>query len=185
MAIQDYGFFGPTEAAYADPGAYGTAIRGEALKKAEYLSKMDQFYAELEEVTREFEKTLSFKEKTLASEEKRFEESLGWEKEKFGETLDWEKERFGEEFGLKTKEFEWEKERFGEEFGLKKAELAGQQAKELFPYSWAEEQKKQQESRWIDLTSPMFPKGGYKYYAPEAGDLFRNLMKSAYSEMGV
>jgi len=88
MAYPDYGALMPTEALFSEPGAYAGVLKGEALKRASYLSQMDQFYAELEESTRRFEKEYSlaerefefgmedtlwqhgFSEKTLASQEK-------------------------------------------------------------------------------------------------------------------
>jgi len=66
MAYGDYQSLLPSETAYTSPGAYVNAAKVEAVKRATYLSSMDQFYSQLEESTRQFEETLGFKEKELA-----------------------------------------------------------------------------------------------------------------------
>ena len=62
MAYGDIGVFTPAESAYTRPGMYSDALRAEAAKRANYLSQMDQFYAQLEESQRQFDEMLEFKE---------------------------------------------------------------------------------------------------------------------------
>ena len=77
MAYPDYGAFLPTEALYTEPGAYSGVLRGEALKRASYLSEMDRFHEELRESSERFEKQY-----TLAERELEFtEEQALWERE--------------------------------------------------------------------------------------------------------
>ena len=90
MAYPDYGAFLPTEALYTEPGAYAGVLRGEALKRASYLSEMDRFHEELKESSERFEKQY-----TLAEREFEFtEEQALWERE------------FTEEQAVKKEEFE-------------------------------------------------------------------------------
>ncbi len=51
------GIFHPAESAYARPGTYEAGLTAEATKQARYLSEMDKFYAQLEEMQTQFEKT--------------------------------------------------------------------------------------------------------------------------------
>jgi len=92
MAIGDV-WLGGSPSGYRSPNAYRDALKAEALKRASYLSSMDQFYAQLEEAQRQYNETLSFKEKVfseeldykrwLAEEEIRLrEKALGLEEEK-------------------------------------------------------------------------------------------------------
>lgn len=64
MALGDIGMFNPAESLYSKPGAYEEMLRGEATKRAAYLSSMDQFYENLAEAQRQFNETLSFKTET-------------------------------------------------------------------------------------------------------------------------
>lgn len=107
MPNGEYGTFLPTEAAYTKPGAYGVAARTEATKRAAYLSSMDQFYAQLEEVTREFEKIFGLKEKEFGLRERELEgleeyrgEELGLRREELGVTKDWYQKQF--QMGMKA-----------------------------------------------------------------------------------
>ena len=86
-------WLGGSEGNYRTPNAYTDALKAEALKRASYLSSMDQFYAQLEEAQRQYNETLSFKEQVfseemdykrwLAEEEIRLKEkALGLEEEK-------------------------------------------------------------------------------------------------------
>lgn len=68
MALGDVGMFNPAESNYMTPGAYGETLKADALKRANYLAMMDQFYEQLDETKREFDKTLGFKEASLAQE---------------------------------------------------------------------------------------------------------------------
>lgn len=77
MAYPNYGAFLPAEALYTEPGAYSGVLRGEALKRASYLSEMDRFYKELEEASRQFEKQYALAERELDFTE---EQAL-WERE--------------------------------------------------------------------------------------------------------
>jgi hypothetical protein len=93
MAIFDTGVFSPAESAYGDsPAAYRESLRAESVKHASYLSSMDQFYAELDEMQRQFDATLGYKQ-----------DVLGFEREKFDETLAWDKEKAGTEFELQER----------------------------------------------------------------------------------
>ena len=100
MAYPDYGAFLPTEALYTEPGAYSGVLRGEALKRASYLSEMDRFYEELEESSRRFEKQYSLAEREIEFTE---EQAL-WEREftegQAGRAEELERERFTHEESL-------------------------------------------------------------------------------------
>ena len=89
MPYPDYGAFLPTEALHTEPEAYAGVLRGEALKRASYLSEMDRFYEELKESSERFEKQY-----TLAERELEFtEEQALWERE-FTEEQAGKKEEF-------------------------------------------------------------------------------------------
>ena len=108
MAYPDYGAFLPTEALYTEPGAYSGVLRGEALKRASYLSEMDRFHEELKESSRRFEKQY-----TLAERELEFtEEQALWERE------------FTEEQAVKKEEFE--KARFTHEKAITRMGIGAQ-----------------------------------------------------------
>jgi hypothetical protein len=77
MAYPNYGAFLPAEALYTEPGAYSGVLRGEALKRASYLSEMDRFYEELEESSRQFEKQYALAEREVSFTE----EHALWERE--------------------------------------------------------------------------------------------------------
>ena len=77
MPYQDYGAFLPTEALFTEPGAYAGVLKGEALKRASYLSEMDRFHEELRESSERFEKQYTLAEKELGFTE---EQAL-WERE--------------------------------------------------------------------------------------------------------
>lgn len=68
MAYADYGALLPTEALFTEPGAYAGVLKGEALKRASYLSQMDSFYAELDESKRRFDKEYSLAEREFEFE---------------------------------------------------------------------------------------------------------------------
>jgi hypothetical protein len=76
MAYPDYGAFLPTEALYTEPGAYSGVLKGEALKRASYLSDMDRFYEELKESSERFEKQYALTERELDFTEDGKESSL-------------------------------------------------------------------------------------------------------------
>ena len=77
MAYGDFGGLSPSEAYFTGPRGNIDAATNEAVKKGTYLSQMDQFYAQLEEMERQFDVTAQFKEDTLDLSRERFE----WEKE--------------------------------------------------------------------------------------------------------
>lgn len=66
MAIGDLGIFFSPESNYRVPGQYEAALRGEATKRASYLSSMDQFYAGLDETIREFDERMGLERDRLA-----------------------------------------------------------------------------------------------------------------------
>lgn len=92
MAQGDIGMFLPSESHYKYPGAYSQALKAEAVKTANYLSSMDQFYAQLEESQRQFNEMLAFREDVFARELEfnrwRWEETFDIQRER----LDWERE---------------------------------------------------------------------------------------------
>jgi hypothetical protein len=79
--IGDIGIFNPAEGQYKTPGAYDEALRADALKRATYLSMMDQFYEQLDETKREFDATSTFKYAELAQSKWATEEQIGLSKE--------------------------------------------------------------------------------------------------------
>ena len=86
MGYGDFQTFLPSESLYKEPGMALVAAKAEGVKKASYLSSMDQFYAELGEKSRQFDLSYGLEESRFGLSEKRF----GLEGEKFV----WEKERF-------------------------------------------------------------------------------------------
>lgn len=82
MAIFDTGVFMPAESSYTDPIASREALRAEGVKQAAYLSSMDQFYAELEEMKRQFSENLGYREDVLSFEREKFQKTLEWDKAK-------------------------------------------------------------------------------------------------------
>lgn len=92
MAIGDIGMFTPAEAHYKRPGAYEEMLKAEALKRAAWLSSMDQFYANLAEAKRQFDLTLEFKTETRDIEMEQRVAEFGATMELEREKLDWEKE---------------------------------------------------------------------------------------------
>lgn len=122
MAYPDYGAFLPTEALYAEPGAYSGVLRGEALKRASYLSEMDRFHEELRESSERFEKQY-----TLAERELEFtEEQALWERE------------FTEEQAGKKEEFE--KSRIAHETSLARMDITAQREAGKWQYELGMEQ---------------------------------------------
>jgi hypothetical protein len=97
MAYSNYGAFLPAEALYTEPGAYSGVLRGEALKRASYLSEMDRFYEELRESSERFEKQYALAERELEFTE---EQAL-WERE-------FTEEQAEKQEGLEEKRFEHE-----------------------------------------------------------------------------
>ena len=89
MPYPDYGACLPTEALYTEPGAYAGVLKGEALKRASYLSEMDRFHEELRESSERFEKQYTLAEREIEFTE---EQSL-WERE-FTEQQAEKKEEF-------------------------------------------------------------------------------------------
>jgi hypothetical protein len=81
MAIGDIGIFNPAEGQYKNPGAYDEALRADALKRATYLSMMDQFYEQLDETKREFDATSAYKYAELAQNKWATEAQIGLSKE--------------------------------------------------------------------------------------------------------
>ena len=113
MALGDVGPFLPAESNYGTPGAYDKMLQAEALKRAAFLSNMDQFYENLEEATRQFDETLSFKTETRDLE-------LDWAREKHTKDLAFERERL-----------EAEKTYNEGMLGLREREIAGDEGSEL------------------------------------------------------
>ena len=89
MAYTDFGQLYPSEAGFKTPGMYGAFLQAEGAKKADYLSQMDQFFANLAESTRQFNETLGFKNKELASRETLTREGYDLQREIQTEQLDY------------------------------------------------------------------------------------------------
>jgi len=80
MANYGAGIFLPSESNYAkDPNRFKDILAAEGNKEAKYLSEMDQFFANLDEMKREFDITSTQKNT-------QFEEELAFNREK----LDWQ-----------------------------------------------------------------------------------------------
>ena len=97
----------PSSQYYSRPGAGTEAAKVHATKEASYLSSMDQFYAELDEMTRQFDLSLGLKDRMFGLEEDKF----GLEQERFG--LEGEKFEFDKEQTDETSELEWFKAQTG------------------------------------------------------------------------
>jgi len=116
MPYRDFASLLPAEAYYTGPRGRVDAAKIEATKRATYLSSMDQFYAQLEEMERQFDITAGMKERELEFETgERFE----WEKEIGRGELDLRREALEFETGPR---FEWEKE-----YGTEELELRGEE----------------------------------------------------------
>lgn len=102
MAYGDLGFMAPREAYYTGPSRGVDAVKVEATKRASYLSSMDQFYAQLEEMERQFDIGTR-----LAEERQEWTEEYGTRELDIREAVTaWEQE-------FREKEFEWQEE-YGE-----------------------------------------------------------------------
>ena len=62
------------------PGEYETVLEAEAKKKADYLSQMDQFYAQLDEMERQFDLDLGMRERLadIQADQVAGQQQLGW-----------------------------------------------------------------------------------------------------------
>ena len=78
------GVFLPSETAYKDPNQFRDVLFAEGSKRANYLSSMDQYYAQLDETKREFGLTLEFKREELTAQKDYWTESLAVSREKIG-----------------------------------------------------------------------------------------------------
>ena len=85
MAIGDIGMFLPRESHYQTPGAFNKMLQAEAMKRANYLAAMDQFYENLTESQRQFNQQLAFNVETR-------DLNLAWEREKMQEELAFRRE---------------------------------------------------------------------------------------------
>ncbi len=85
MAIGDIGLFLPRESQFGTPGAFNKMLQAEALKRAAFLSNMDQFYENLAESKRQFNETLTFKTETRDLE-------LAWAREQQDKNLAFQRE---------------------------------------------------------------------------------------------
>lgn len=110
MAIGDIGIFNPAESLYKTPGAFDESLRADALKRASYLSMMDQFYEQLDETKREFDATLTFKTAGLAEQRWEAEQNISLGKEE----LQLKREQGAADINLRTKALE-EQTAYGKE----------------------------------------------------------------------
>lgn len=166
MPNGEYGTFLPTEAAYTKPGAYSVAARTEATKRAAYLSSMDQFYAQLEEVTREFEKTFGLKEKEFGLKEKELAgleefrgEELGLRKEELAATREW----YQMQYTLGLRGIGQEREEAAGKLALGKEQLKAKAKKEPagVPLDWLSKQLQTRETSAAPITNVYYG-GGYQ-----------------------
>ena len=120
MALGDTGMFNPAESHYLTPGAYGETLKAEALKRASYLSSMDQFYEQLDETVRQFNETLTFKEAALAQEKWAVEQNIGVQREQIQaqKALGWA------DINLRTRALEEEVTYKGESLDIEKRKIA-------------------------------------------------------------
>jgi len=96
MAYGDIGIFQPAESHYKTPGSYEAMMKAEALKRANYLAAMDQFYENLNEARRQFSETLAFKKETRDLE-------LDFAREKLETTSRLEEERLASEKAYRSR----------------------------------------------------------------------------------
>lgn len=135
----EYGTFTPTESAYTKPGAYKASVLAEATKRGSYLSAMDQFYAQLDQLEKQFEESLSFKRKQLASEETRQENLLDWYREQEAGRLGLAQEQMQTQkyiAGMGTRKSDAELRREAAMWNVEPEEKAGEE----IPLSWLSEQ---------------------------------------------
>jgi hypothetical protein len=102
MALGDIGIFNPAESTFMRPGAYEDALRADALKRASYLSMMDQFYEQLDETKRQFDATSAFQYAKLGQEKWIAEQQIGLSREQ----LAWQKEYQGGDLALRQRALE-------------------------------------------------------------------------------
>lgn len=81
MAVGDFEQFTPAESLYTTPGAADERARQSVIKRAIYLSQMDQFYEELEETQRQFNKTYKLQERAADLAEKEQSDVSAFRKE--------------------------------------------------------------------------------------------------------
>jgi hypothetical protein len=67
MAYNDLAQFLPQQGGFKQPGQFDRMLKAESLKKASYLSAMDQFYSQLEETMREFDLGLGQQKKEFSN----------------------------------------------------------------------------------------------------------------------
>jgi len=91
------GIFLPSETAYADPNRFKDVLQAEGNKEAAYLSSMDQFYAELDEMTRQFDVTSEMKERFFEEEMAFNRDKLDWQSEESALDRDLERWSVGEQ----------------------------------------------------------------------------------------
>jgi len=127
MALGDTGMFNPAESHYLTPGAYGETLKAEALKRASYLSSMDQFYEQLDETVRQFNETLTFKEAALAQEKWAVEQNIGVQRESIAmqKSLGWA------DITLRTRAMEEEVAYKGGSLDMEKQKIAAEAASDV------------------------------------------------------
>lgn len=95
MASGDFSYFTPAESQYSKPGAADERARQEAIKKATYLSSMDQFYANLAETTREFNKTYGLQVRAAELAEKEQSEASAYRTTSLAQTKELAEKGYG------------------------------------------------------------------------------------------
>lgn len=167
MADSGLGSFLPSETAYKDPNRFKDVLRAEGSKRASYLSSMDQFYAQLDEMERQFDATLAFKEKELtatsayqtgsldiergrlAMESERWKGELGQRRTEFGAQQDYGEDKLA----LERDKFEAEKTTFDWLKPFMRLKLAAITTLNLEQFSFSHSSKREMpDSRGINLT---------------------------------
>ena len=135
MAYGDFTAFAPSKSQYRHPGEFEQVAKAEAVKKATYLSSMDQFYAQLGESARQFDAGQEFKEEQLEETKYQFRESLGFQEEELSERgrqfdvstglSETQMEQQESQYARSLKE---ESRQFGDTMGLEQEKLTSQES---------------------------------------------------------
>jgi hypothetical protein len=113
MALGQIGMFLPSESQYLKPGSYDDALRAQAVKIANYLSSMDQFYANLDESKRQYDLTLS------------------WQKESFGQELAFKEKQLATTSALQERQLT-SQEKYNESILKLKQQELGLESQKLY-----------------------------------------------------
>jgi hypothetical protein len=140
-------FYTPESRMINNPNAYEAFVRGISSGQADYLSRMDSFYKQLEEDARQFDVGLGEEARqfdtNLKEESRQFDTGLSEEKRQFDTTTREERYMWGEEFKEGQKQF-------SRELGLKH-DMLNEQAHEFEKKLRFDENARIDEFKWREV----------------------------------